>query len=69
MDGNLSYLIARFISALGSWLDASNLRNRVYKLQNENEILRVALDDIQRMEPNSRASKIVEKTKVQLRKL
>ena len=69
MDGNLSYLIARFISALESWLDASNLRNRVYKLQNENEILRVALDDIQRMEPNSRASKIVEKTKVQLRKL
>jgi hypothetical protein len=69
MDGNLSYLIARFISALGSWLDASNLRNRVYKLHNENEILRVALDDIQRMEPNSRASKIVDKTKVQLRKL
>ena len=69
MDGNLSYLIARFISARGSWLDASNLRNRVYKLQNENEILRVALDDIQRMEPNSRASKIVDKTKVQLRKL
>ena len=62
-------MIARFISALGSWLDASNLRNRVYKLQNENEILRVALDDIQRMEPNSRASKIVDKTKVQLRKL
>jgi len=69
MNAHLSYLIARFISALGSWLDASNLRNRVYKLQNENEILRVALDDIQRMEPNSRASKIVEKTKVQLRKL
>ena len=69
MDGNLSYLIARFISALGSWLDSSNLRNRVYKLHNENEILRVALDDIQRMEPNSRASKIVDKTKVQLRKL
>ena len=51
---NWSYLIARLISAIGSWLDASNLRNRVYQLQQENELLRVALDDIQRMDPEGR---------------
>jgi len=48
---NWSYLIARFISAVGSWLDASNLRNRVYQLESENEIMRTALDDICRMDP------------------
>ena len=46
---NWSYLIARLVSAMGSWLDASNLRNRVYQLQQENELLRTALDDIRRV--------------------
>lgn len=49
-----SWLIARFISAIGSWLDASNLRNRVYKLQQENEIMRTSLEDIQRMDSEGR---------------
>ena len=48
---NWSYLVARFISAVASWLDASNLRNRVYQLEDEREIMRTALDDIQRMDP------------------
>jgi hypothetical protein len=52
---NWSYLIARLISAIASWLDASNLRNRVYQLQEENEILRTALADVQRMDPEGRA--------------
>jgi len=47
---NWSWLVARFISAVGSWLDASNLRNRVYQLQEENEIMRIALDDVRRMD-------------------
>ena len=51
---NWSWLIARFISAIGSWLDASNLRNRVYKLQQENEIMRTSLEDIQRMDSEGR---------------
>jgi hypothetical protein len=49
-----SYLIARFVSAVGSWIDASNLRNRVYKLREENEIMRTALEDIQRMDAEGR---------------
>jgi len=48
---NWSWLIARFISAVGSWLDASNLRNRVYLLEEEREIMYTALEDIQRMDP------------------
>ena len=51
---NWSYIIARLISAIGSWLDSSNLRNHVYKLKEENEIMRTALEDIQRMDPEGR---------------
>ena len=49
-----SWLIARFISAIGSWVDASNLRNQMYKLKEENEIMRTALEDIQRMDSEGR---------------
>jgi len=44
-----SWLIARLISAIGSWIDASNLRNRVYKMAEESEIMMTALEDIERM--------------------
>jgi hypothetical protein len=37
-----------------SWIDASNLRTRVYQLKEENEIFRTALADIQRMDPEGR---------------
>jgi hypothetical protein len=49
-----SYLIARFISAVGSWIDSSNLRNRVYRLQDQHEIMYTALEDIQRMDAEGR---------------
>jgi hypothetical protein len=49
-----SWLVARLISAIGSWLDASNLRNQVYKLKDQNEIMRTALEDIQRMDVEGR---------------
>ena len=51
---NWSYLTARLISAIASWLDASNLRNRVYRLEEEKVILVTALQDIQRMDPEGR---------------
>jgi hypothetical protein len=44
-----SWLIARLVSAVGSWIDASNLRNRVYKMAEESEIMMTALEDIERM--------------------
>ena len=51
---NWSWLVARFISAVGSWIDASNLRNKVYRLQEEHEIMYTALTDIQRMDAEGR---------------
>jgi hypothetical protein len=51
---NWGLLLARLIGAIGSWIDASNLRNRVFELKDENEILRTALEDIQRMDPEGR---------------
>ena len=44
-----SYLVARLVSAIGSWIDASNLRNRCYKMAEESEIMMTALEDIERM--------------------
>jgi hypothetical protein len=44
-----SWFVARLIGAIGSWLDSSNLRNRVYKMAEEAEIMMTALEDIERM--------------------
>jgi hypothetical protein len=44
-----SYVIARLIGAVGSWIDSSNLRNRVYRMAEEAEIMHTALEDIERM--------------------
>ena len=49
-----SWFVARFISAVGSWIDASNLRNQMYRFKEENEIMRTALEDIQRMDAEGR---------------
>jgi len=37
-----------------SWLDASNLRNRCYKMSEEAEIMMTALEDIARMDRDGR---------------
>jgi len=47
-------ILARFASMLLSWLQAGNLRNQMYALQEKNEIMRVALEDIQRMDAEGR---------------
>jgi hypothetical protein len=52
MEWNL--IVARAVSMILSWLQAGNLRNKMYALQEENEILRTALEDIQRMDPEGR---------------
>lgn len=44
-----SYIVARLVSAVGSWIDSSNLRNKVYKQAEEAEIMMTALEDIERM--------------------
>ena len=45
----LSRLLARLMSGIISIVDASNLRNRVYTMKNEHEVMWTALDDIARM--------------------
>jgi hypothetical protein len=59
---NLGLLIGRLVSAIGSWLDASNLRNRVFALKDENEILRTALEDIERMDHDGRMGRYAKQT-------
>ena len=46
---NFNEIIGRLASAILSWLDASNLRNRLYEQKNRIEILEIALEDIQRI--------------------
>jgi hypothetical protein len=59
---NWGLLIGRLVSAIGSWLDASNLRNRVFALKDENEILRTALEDIERMDRDGRMGRYAKQT-------
>lgn len=51
---NWGKVIAKLVSMIMSWLDAGNLRNRVYYLEEKNELMRVALEDIQRMDPEGK---------------
>ena len=46
---NWSYFVAKIFTMVASWLDAGNLRNRVYKMAEEAEIMMTALEDIERM--------------------
>jgi hypothetical protein len=42
-------IIAKVLTTVMSWLDAGNLRNKVYKQAEEAEIMMTALEDIERM--------------------
>lgn len=56
-----SYIVARLVSAIGSWIDSSNLRNRVYKMAEESEIMMTALEDIERMSKEDNIKKYARK--------
>ena len=51
-----SMIIAKILTTVMSWLDAGNLRNRVYKMAEEAEILMTALEDIERMDHGGKIS-------------
>jgi hypothetical protein len=51
---NWAYIVARLVSAIGSWIEASNLRNRCFKMAEEAEIMMTALEDIERMSKEDR---------------
>jgi hypothetical protein len=44
-----SYLVSKLFTTVASWIDAGNLRNKMYKQAEEAEIMMTALEDIERM--------------------
>lgn len=44
-----SMIFAKVLTTVMSWIDAGNLRNKVYKQAEEMEIMMTALEDIERM--------------------
>lgn len=44
-----SMIFAKVLTTVMSWIDAGNLRNKVYKQAEEAEIMMTALEDIERM--------------------
>lgn len=55
-------LLARLVAGAISIIDASNLRNRLYETKEEHEIMWTALDDIARMDPDSKSGKYAKET-------
>lgn len=53
---------ARIITGLISIIDASRLRNNLYQIKEEHELMWTALDDIGRMYPDHGAGKIARDT-------
>ena len=51
---NWGLLFSKLLSMIMSWIQAGNLRNQMYVLKDENEILRTALEDIARMDAEGR---------------
>ena len=55
-------ILAKLITSIMSIVDASNLRNRLYEIKDEHELMWTALDDIARMNPDSAAGKYAKET-------
>jgi hypothetical protein len=53
---NSGPIVARIIGGVISLLQASNLRNRVYSMEDRLDILEVAIEDIERINSNSEFS-------------
>ena len=58
-------ILAKLVSMVLSWLDAGNLRNKLYKQAEEAEIMMTALEDIARMDKDGKmgsyAKKVLDK--------
>jgi hypothetical protein len=64
----LTRFLSKLIVGIISIYDASNLRNRVYSMQNEHEIMWTALDDIARMHKNHPSGDMAKRTLEQIEK-
>lgn len=56
-----SIIIGKVLTTVMSWLDAGNLRNKVYKQAEEAEIMMTALEDIARMSSEEKIKKYAQK--------
>lgn len=56
-----SMVIAKVLTTVMSWLDAGNLRNRMFQQAEEAEIMMTALEDIERMSSESRIKQYARK--------
>ena len=54
--------LAKLLSMILSWLDAGNLRTRVYQLNDKLDLAKVALDDIHRIDDIGLIREIVQRT-------
>lgn len=52
-----SYLVSKIFTTVASWIDAGNLRNRMFKMAEEAEIMMTALEDIERMSSEAKIKK------------
>ena len=64
-----SYFVAKIFTTVASWLDAGNLRNRVYKMAEEAEIMMTALEDIERMSQEDKIKKYAQRAIETVKKL
>jgi hypothetical protein len=55
-------LISKLFGTILSWLQSTNLRNQLYIEKEKNEIMRTALEDIQRMDSDGRMGWHAKKT-------
>jgi hypothetical protein len=44
-----SFFVSKLVTTIASWIDAGNLRNKMYQHAEEAEIMMTALEDIERM--------------------
>jgi hypothetical protein len=55
-------ILPKLISSIMSIVDSANLRNKLYEMQDEHELMWTALDDIARMHKDHPAGQHAEKT-------
>ena len=56
-----SIIVAKILTTVMSWVDAGNLRNKVYQQAEEAEIMMTALEDIERMSAEPRIKQYAHK--------
>jgi hypothetical protein len=64
-----SYLVSKIFTTIASWIDAGNLRNKMYKQAEEAEIMMTALEDIARMDRDGRMGKYAQQAIDNVKKL